>query len=39
MPSTDTRANAEPFGLHGRAQSLSLTLPPLSAVYFEHGGF
>jgi len=30
--------HTEPHGLHGRAQSLSLTLPPLAAVYLEHGG-
>jgi 1,4-alpha-glucan branching enzyme len=30
--------HAEPVAFHGRAQSLSLTLPPLSAIYFEHGG-
>ena len=29
--------HAEPVGFHGRAQSLSLTLPPLAAVYLEHG--
>jgi len=30
--------HTEPFGLHGHAQSVSLTLPPLAVVYLEHGG-
>jgi len=30
--------HTEPFGFHGRAQSVSLTLPPLAVVYLEHGG-
>ena len=30
--------HAEPIALHGRAQSIALTLPPLAALYLEHGG-
>jgi 1,4-alpha-glucan branching enzyme len=29
---------AEPIGLHGRGQSLSLSLPPLAVLYLEHRG-
>jgi len=30
--------DAVPIPLHGRPYSLTVTLPPLAAVYFEHVG-
>jgi len=30
--------DAVPVPLHGRSHSLTLSLPPLSALFFKHGG-
>lgn len=32
------QVNAEPVGSHGLSQSLALTLPPLSTLFFQHVG-